>query len=129
MRILIVLVVLLSASSASAQFTHEANRFYEPKPDIAFRISLVAAVAAHGADLATTEFGLGTGRVREINPWLTRFSTQPAVFGATKMGIAAFGLWGTAKLHETHPRWALVANLAQTAAFSAIAVHNTRVSR
>ena len=97
--------------------------------DTLFRASLVAAVAAHGADLATTEYCLGAGKCREANPFLLRFD-QPAVFGAVKMGVAAVGLWGTAKLNDAgHKRWAVLVNLAQAGAFTAVAVHNARATR
>ena len=113
MKILVgfVLIMLCYSSTARAQ----------EKPDIPFRISLVAAVAAHGADLATTEFCLGARKCTEA-----RFSTQPGVFGATKMGIAALSLWGVAKIHESNRIVAIIVNVAMTGAFSAIAAHNTR---
>ena len=94
--------------------------------DIPFRISLVAAVSAHGADLATTEYCLGAKRCTEINPWLTRFSTQPGVFGATKMGIAALSLWGVAKIRESNRPLAIIVNFGMAAGFTAIAIHNSR---
>jgi len=93
------LILCVCASSARAQ----------DSPDVPFRISLVAAVAAHGADLATTEYCLGARRCTEINPWLTRFSTQPGVFGATKMGIAV----------------AIIINSGMAAGFTAIAIDNS----
>lgn len=112
---MLVIVVLLIAHAARAE-------------DRIFRASLVSAVVAHGMDLAETQHCLGAGRCRELNPWLARFDS-PSGFAIAKMGVAAGSLWATAKLHETHPRWALLANLAQTAAFSAIAIRNARVSR
>lgn len=93
-----------------------------------FKLTLVLAMAAHGADLASTEYCLGAGRCREANPWLARFN-QPAQFGAAKMGVAGLGAWGSVKLHETHPTLAIVLNLAQAGAFAAIAAHNGRVGR
>ena len=116
MRILLVLVGLLVAAPVAAQ------------SDNVFRASLVAAVAAHGADLASTENCLGSGRCRELNPWLARFD-NPATFGAVKMGIAALSLWGTAKLHESHPKWAIAVNVAQAVGFSLVAAHNARVGK
>lgn len=95
---------------------------------IVFRASLVSAIAAHGADLASTENCLGSGRCREMNPFLLRFN-KPATFGAVKIGMAGVSLWATAKLFDTHPRWAITANLIQTAVFAGIAAHNARVGR
>ena len=114
-RLATVVIVLLCASSAHAQ-------------DALFRASLVSAVVAHSMDLAETQRCLGSGRCTEANPWLARFQS-PSGFAIAKMGLASGTLWLTAKLHETHPRWALVANFAQTATFSAIAIRNARVSR
>lgn len=115
MKTILVVLVLLCAHAASAE-------------DKLFRASLVSAIAAHGADLATTEHCLGSGRCRELNPFLLRFE-QPAVFGAVKMGVAGLSLWATAKLHDSHPRWAIAANVAQTVGFTWIAVRNTRAVR
>jgi hypothetical protein len=111
-----VLLILECASSARAQ----------DSPDIPFRISLVAAIAAHGADLATTEYCLGAGRCSEANPGLTRFSAQPGVFGATKMGIAALSLWAVAKCERATGRSPSSSNFGMAAGFTAIAIHNTR---
>jgi len=118
MRIVILaLALILSASTAHAE------------EDRLFRVSLVAAMAAHGADLASTEFCLGEGTCRETNKALARFSTQPATFGAVKMGIAALSLWGTAKLHDNHPKLATAINFGVTAFFSGVAVYNGRQTK
>lgn len=97
--------------------------------DRLYRLSLASAVAAHGADLATTEFCLGQRTCRETNPWLLKFSTQPAVFGASKMAVASLGLWATSKLHPAHPRWAQFLNWTVSGAYTAIAIRNTRVGQ
>jgi len=114
-RCLLVVVLLLVPRAVHAE-------------DRLFRVSMVAAMAAHGADLGSTEFCLGSGRCTESNPFLARFD-QPAVFGAVKMSIAAAQLWGMAKLHETHPKWATAINFGTAAVFTGIAIRNTRVSR
>lgn len=89
------------------------------------KLTLVTALAAHGADLASTENCLGAKRCHELNPWLARVD-QPIAFGAAKMGVAGLGLYGSEKLEANHPKWALVLNLTVTGAYSAIAVHNSR---
>lgn len=99
----------------------------DPHPTL-FRASMVAAMAAHGADLATTEYCIGSTACREMNPFLLRFH-QPAAFGAAKMGIAAGQLWLVSKMHELWPRAALFVNIVTTATFSVIAAHNARVTR
>lgn len=113
-------ILLLCAAPVAAQ---------EPDPHPAlFTASMIAAVAAHGADLATTEYCIGSGRCREMNPFLLRFH-QPATFGATKMGLAAAQLWLVSKMHELWPKAALFVNVATTGIFTAIAAHNARVGR
>jgi len=103
-----------------------------PSPIVAadslFRASMVAAVAAHGADLATTEHCLGSGRCKEMNNFLARFD-RPLTFGAVKMGLAAGQLWLVAHFQPTHPKLAIVTNILTTVTFSYIAVHNARVGQ
>jgi hypothetical protein len=96
--------------------------------DTAFRASMVAAVVAHAADLSVTQRCLGSGRCREVNPWLGRFQ-QPIPFAVAKMTVASLGLWASAKLHERHPRWALALNIGVAGAYTAITVHNSRVAK
>ncbi len=96
--------------------------------DTLFKVSLVANVAAHGADLASTEHCLGSGRCREMNPWLARFE-NPATFGAVKMGIAGVSMWASDEIRKRN-RWAGIAfNFASASAFAYIAARNTRVAR
>jgi hypothetical protein len=92
------------------------------------KLTLIASLAAHGADLASTQFCLGAGRCHEMNPALARFES-PAVFGAAKMGIAGLGTFGSMKLQENHPKLAIVLNVAVTGAYSVIAYHNSQVGR
>ena len=92
------------------------------------KLTMVTSIAAHGADLASTEHCLGRGVCREMNPALARF-TQPAVFGAAKMAVASLSLWGTAHLAARHPKMAVAINVAVTGGYALVAVHNTRVSQ
>lgn len=115
--VILALALILSASTAHAE------------EDRLFRISMVAAMAAHGADGYSTMYCLGAGKCRETNAFLVRFAERPALFGATQIGIAALSLWGTAKLHENHPRLATAINFGVTAFFSGVAVYNTRQTK
>ena len=92
------------------------------------KLSFVLAIAGHGADLASTEHCLGSGRCRELNPWLARFE-NPGVFGAAKMGVAGVSEVWLYDLSKSHPNIAFWSNLAIGATFSAIAAHNARVSK
>ena len=95
--------------------------------DTLYHVSVISAIAAHGADLSITEYCLGRGTCHEVNPWLGHWSTQPAPFGAMKMGVAAFSLWATSKI--PNKTWATIANFGMTAAFTGIAYHNVKVLR
>lgn len=90
-----------------------------------YKLSIAAAIAAHGADLAGTEHCLGRGVCREMNPWLARYD-NPAVFGAAKMGVAAGGILAADRFAKEHPKWATVLNFTVAGAYSAIAVRNAR---
>lgn len=113
---LVLIAALLFPSSAFA----EEGWFY--------RVSQVAAASAHAADLGATTYCLGSGRCRELNPWLARYE-NPAVFGAAKGGVATAGLIFTDKLHKTHPKWAIVLNFAVAGAYTAIAARNVALGR
>ena len=90
-----------------------------------YHASIMAALAAHGADLATTEYCLGNGGCHETNAFLLHFSNQPAAFGATKMAGAAVGLWAASKI--PNKKVAAIVNFSIAAAFSYVAYHNTQV--
>lgn len=92
-----------------------------------YRVSLITAVAAHGADLSSTSYCLGARTCVETNPWLGHFTTQPATFGAAKMGIAGIGLWATSKIPNR--RLATVVNFAVTGVFTSVAIRNARIGR
>lgn len=92
------------------------------------KLTLVTSLAAHGADLATTEHCLGAGTCHETNPILARFD-QPFAFGAGQMGIVGIERLAVAKVEEKHPKWALVLNLVVTGAYSGIALHNAKVGK
>ena len=113
-RLLLVALVLVAAPVSAQTSTP-------------FRLSAAALIAAHGADLATTEHCLGSGRCHETNPALRLFTTSPGVFGAVKMGLAAVTVLGTVRLHKNHPKLATALNCGMMALFGGIAVHNARV--
>jgi hypothetical protein len=92
------------------------------------KLTLITSLAAHGADLASTQNCLGAGRCHEMNPALARFHS-PAAFGAAKMTVAGLGTYGSMKLQEEHPKLAIVLNVAVTGAYSSIAYHNSQVGR
>lgn len=105
----------------------------EAQDRIVFRATLASAVVAHAADLAETQRCLGSGRCRELNPWLLRFD-NPTGFAVAKMSLATATLWATTAVYDrcesARCRWlAIGANVGQSVAFFALAAHNARQSR
>ncbi len=117
LRAAAVVILLSIASSAHAQ---------TPPPTWLYRLSQGSALAAHGADGFATAHCLALETCHETNPALLRVTTQPALFGAWKMGIAGVSLWATNKIPNRTV--ATIANFAMTGFFTSIAIHNTRVA-
>ena len=94
------------------------------------KASFVLAIAAHVADIGTTTACTTPGWCRETNPALRWAQDNPLALSLTK-GLMA----GTLQLvpyhlaTSGHPKAALIFNIAQTGAFTYIAVRNARFSR
>ena len=110
-----VAVVLVSAAPLSAQ-------------DRAFTVSEWAVLGAHALDASATQRCVGSGRCRELNPYLARFD-QPVAFTGAKVGLAWVQLWAVRKIRPTHPRLATVANYAIALGFGALAFRNERIGQ
>jgi len=91
-------------------------------------VAIAAYIAASGADLSTTMYAIGSRTGQEGNPLFAPFVNTPWASGVVKMGVAAATAWGLVKLHESHPKIALIAAISGTVYFSAIAAHNARIS-
>lgn len=113
--VLLVVLVLLTVRPVRA----EDQPFYQA--------SVIAALAAHGADLASTEHCLGAGRCQELNPYFFHFSDQPVVFGALKMAGAGLGVWAASKI--PNKTVATLVNFSIAGVFTFVAYHNTQVLR
>jgi len=109
----LILLVLLGSTSARAE-------------DWPFTASKGTLLAAHGGDLASTIDCLARKTCQETNPWLGRFTTNKAGFGAIKMTGAGIGLWAVDKLHEHHPTLATWVNVGLTGFFAAITISNVQ---
>lgn len=122
--LIVAALVLLSVAPVSAQ---DAER---GPSDRALRISFAAAIAAHTADITTTAYCLGQRTCHEVNPALRWAERKPVALGLTKGAIAA-GLqlipYHLAK--RGHRKAAFWVNVAQTCAFTSIAVRNARHAR
>ena len=93
-----------------------------------YRLSFASAVVAHGADLSTTAWCLGKATCVEANPALGWASDKPIPLAVVKMGTAAGLLLITHRIGRSRPKLAMWLNVAQTVAFSALAVRNSRFS-
>ncbi len=108
-------VVLVCAAPLSAQ-------------DRAFTVSEWAVLGAHALDASATQRCVGSGRCRELNPYLARFD-QPVAFTSAKVGLAWVQLWAVRKIRLTHPRLATATNYAIALGFGALAIRNERLGR
>ena len=99
------------------------------KADNLFRVSIVAAIAAHGADLGSTLPCVSARRCREFNPILRPLSSRPVTLGTAKMALAGTSIVLVMVLHERHPRWATVLNFAIAVGHASVAWHNTKVAQ
>lgn len=91
-----------------------------------YRISEAVAVIGHGADLGSTQRCLGSGRCKELNPWLVRFN-EPLTFAVAKMSVASIGIWAASKI--PNKTLGAIVNFGVGSAFLAIAVRNTQVGK
>lgn len=118
MRAALCVLLLLWAAPASAQ---TFDRIYTA--------SEWAVLAGHSMDIASTQRCLGSGRCRELNPWLARVES-PVGFTAAKFGLAAAQLIVTRRMKAAgHPKWAAVTNYAIAAGFVGLAMRNQSVGR
>jgi len=114
----IVLALLVPSTARAADEPHA----------VITHVAIAAYIAASGADLSTTMYAIGSRTGQEGNPLFAPFVNTPWASGVVKMGVAAATAWGLVKLHDTHPKIALIAAISGTVYFSAIAAHNARIS-
>jgi len=113
-------IVLLAMTAAPAA----AQSPREPEPHV-LHAAIAAAVIAQFADVATTEYALGTGRFREANPLLRWSATNPVRMAIVKGGIATASSYALLKIHKDHPKLAFTAAVVSTAATSYAAWRNS----
>lgn len=93
----------------------------------ALKVSFVTAIAAHVADIGTTTACIAAKTCKEINPTLRWAQDSPLTLSLTKGLLAgALQLIPYKLATSGHPRWALVVNILQSVAFTALAVRNER---
>lgn len=111
----VVAVILVCAAPAHAQGK-------------VFTVSEWAVLGAHALDASATQRCVGSGRCRELNPYLARFD-QPVAFTGAKVGLAWVQLWAVRKIRPTHPRLATATNYALALGFGALAIRNERIGQ
>ena len=98
-----------------------------PPLSAALKVSFVTSIAAHVADIGTTTACVATGACKEVNPALSWAQDSPLKLSLTKGLLAgALQLIPYKLATSGHPRWALVFNIIQSVAFTALAVRNER---
>ncbi len=96
----------------------------------AFRALLAASVGAHIADFTTTQSALNRPGTAEGNPLMAWTEDRPWAMGAAKFSVVGASTWVKADLYRRgHERMAWVWVIAETAAISYVAYHNSKQGR
>lgn len=98
--------------------------------DHLLHLLLIGYMGLNGADLALTEYCLGQGQCRELNPVFAPLSRSPLTFGVAKMtGATAIALALHKLTHSKHPKLAVVVSAASVAWSAGVVIHNQRQLR
>lgn len=128
-RLLFVSLLLLFAVPSAAQ-TVTPPVFTVEWHERIVHTAIGAGMLAHFADLSTTEYGLGAGKLEEGNPLMKPFTDRGPVPAAIAKGTLAVGSsYAFIRLHKSHPKWALALAIGQTVSVSVVAYRNTRLLR
>ena len=105
------------------------NQTPEFKPKSARRSPLLIVLyVSYGIlqalDAQSTIRALHSGSVREVNPLVRPFAGQPAALVGFKLGVTAGTIYGTERLHKSHPRLAMITLSAITAAYLCLVVRD-----
>ncbi|MGH9162918.1 MAG: DUF5658 family protein [Vicinamibacteraceae bacterium] len=85
----------------------------------------VGVLASQVMDLSTTAYGIGTGTVKEANPFMRWAADEPLALASMKLGTAAGLDWTIRKLSKSgHRKTAIILGVALTAASMAVSIHN-----
>jgi hypothetical protein len=109
-RVVLVLLVLLSASPVAAQdckrwvyafdeYTQTWDRFCA-KPDPVLKVAAIFTGSLAGADMAVSMDAFARGQAREANPLLRPLVSRPWAFGAVKGAFDAGAVWGIYELER-----------------------------
>jgi hypothetical protein len=82
-------------------------------------------LASQVMDLSTTTYGIGTGKVKEANPFIRWAADEPLMLASMKLGTAAGLDWIVRKLSKSgHRKTAIILGIALTSASMAVSIHN-----
>ena len=102
----------------------KGGMFEEPS-SASFKIFGAGMFIAAGADLASTEYGLGRAGVYEVNPMQGNRSMRILTHAA----VPAFMYFVTQKLHDRgKPKLALLARIGFTVGYGYVVMHNLRTA-
>jgi len=100
----------------------------EHRQKVGFWITQGLVATAHSLDLVNTVQCRLEKRCVEANPWLMRFRS-PTGFTLAKMPLAYGSLYLTYRLSNTHPKLAVVLNVAQAAVYGSLASRAYNIGR
>jgi hypothetical protein len=85
----------------------------------------VGMLASQVMDLSTTTYGIGTGKVKEANPFIRWAADEPLMLASMTLGTAAGLDWIVRKLSKSgHRKTAIILGVALTSASMAVSIHN-----
>jgi hypothetical protein len=85
----------------------------------------IGVLTSQVMDLSTTAYGIGTGTVKEANPFMRWAADEPLALASVKLGMAAGLDFTIRKLSKSgHRKTAIILGIALTTASMAVSIHN-----
>lgn len=121
---LVLAAVLLVARPAWAQAADAPAQTSE-----AFRVALGLYIGGQFTDATLTEYELGRGGYREVNPLFAGIQNRPLLFGIVKGAVTYESARAILGVHRRHPREAFVLAAVLAGVQAAVTWHNARLLR
>ncbi len=122
------LLSLLLSASLSAQSLKTAVVSPEGEPRLLHALLSVNYVL-QASDLSVTEYSIGANKARELNPFLRGFAADPVKMATIKMSGAVLTDYVLHRLHDQHPRAAVVLAAIVDTTYVFVIRHNVQVIR
>jgi hypothetical protein len=126
LRIAIVLLMALAFLLAAAAVLFAQEPPCRGPRSWAMDTLMVVGIGEAGADVGLSIYAFQAAGARELNPALAPLSKTPAAFGFVSAAGTGVGLVLTDRLHDRHPRWALLARVGIVVAKGAVIAWNIR---